>query len=342
MSILLACARLGPIEGTVRMTKLKLNYFAFLFFAVLCLSARAANLTTITNPEIPKAIRDKVNNLSPSIFKLVSLSAQPSTFLRIADYAEFIKRIRVTADRLTVRLLEKTLNACRQAGIEACPFYNIPLDHYATAFLAENSSTLWTVKHVIDGALNDAKNRRLKDPQARNLPFHAMRPPLKLRIVLLDTQDDIVFDSTDGGPDAAQLQTFIDGPAKNCDERDSLSVASNFIRIRLGRPLAGKPLEFAKTAARLEEEIFVAGFTGLAPDKLTIVLGTIIAAADALPKDLAREFIERMENLATFTNVAVKMRSSGGPWLNREGNIVGISTGSGIGGSPRLERLLAH
>lgn len=327
--------------------------FAILFtlltvpFAVAETALDSVKAFTPTDARLPKAIREKLTSVHPSIFKLVSISPEASSQLRPNEYADLIKRIGVSADRFAVRFLERVLEKCKSEGLEFCPFYNIPLDHFATAFLAENNSTVWTVRHAIQATLGKAKNAHLKNPRLKTVPFNPLSPALKVKIVLLDSEDNIVFDSTEASGQA-ELVTCKMGEPRVGEANPYLGAADDFIRIKLNRNLAGRPWEFARTAPRPEDTIYVAGFSGVAPDHLEISAGNGIATREALPNDIASEFLDRLEGLLTFTNADVKMRGSGGPWLNKDGQVVGLSVrsrtrdgeGAHFGTSPKLETLL--
>ena len=234
-----------------------------------CASTGAARLVA------PDAIHDK----GESVFKIVVLSEEEQTSFEPVQYA-FLLEDSVKGDFLDF-LYGERVKECKRKREKRC---SIHFAGFATAFLAGDNRTLWTVRHAFDSLLEERLTKlgaggNKRAPEELYRALQATEP----QILLYDRYKNLVFDSRGkkgsvhfaflGDPKFMRefaLTEFVeqtkddpDHDARRWADELSLGVAgklTDIAKIELSQPLNAPALSFAKKVPVAGDAIYLLGY----------------------------------------------------------------------------------
>lgn len=287
-----------------------------------------AGLFPISNGKVPAAL----HGASDSIFNIIPL-LRNARIVAAADYdAEIKKR---SDGGVYEALIIRDIEACRDAKQDHCP---IIYRGTATAFLAGNQSTLWSVRHNFDSQIQE----RLSELPAGASIIEQQKAILETApgFLLFDEMGKKLFDTREKG-DLAKF-SFIGNP-KLVDYQ--LKQGSDVAILSLSRSIDRQALTISDTVPTAHEQIYIMGFPTKTLQRsekhdsidsdgasLRVSIGKNLTATAGLFAVMARkdgdplsaENISLLDSMFLFLDADGVPGQSGAPLLDGKGRIVGI------------------
>ncbi|MCX6119112.1 MAG: serine protease [Proteobacteria bacterium] len=304
-----------------------LNRFAVTLFAVLCAAATASaepGLRLSGDAAIPSDVASQ----EPGVLQLIPLDAEP-WIVTLDSYESTIARVKDLG--LVGNLITDRIRICTEKKWSYC---DINTTTTATAFLAKDQTTLWSVRHNFDRQLNSfrSKLRRSLDAAGKAKALDAFEPAF----LLYDSQGNLLFD-TRAEKDFASFELLGNDDLVHIA---GSSKATDVVSLKLSRPIDRKPLPVRETYSSIGDATYILGFpmeTKLretqhsAPDsdgrsyrvsigKVLDPRSSIIGAGGTLTDDDAN----LMSELFVLTDADGVPGQSGGPIVDTKGNVIGV------------------
>ncbi len=315
--------------------------------AVICLGISAADANdkqrpevgylNLENTQIPELVRQK----HTSVFRFVELAhSEFSEKLSKEARDDLLKSRCSSKEHFLIALQCQALSGPANHGKE----WFIPYLSTGTAFFAENRRTLWTVWHNLYN-----QNQTLLLFVSRAL----VKWPMKKRqssmrkivpeFLLFDPAGKLVFDSR-ASQSKPKFLSNGDPAASQVYEHDLIfTTALDFARIEMPRDFQRPPLSLA-TGESTDNEVFLLGFPGpsmsASPGRvrsngydLYANLGSELALSEIFPRvklpdnEMNAAIKHKLAPALQGMNLDVQPGFSGGPILNRKGELIGILTG---------------
>ncbi len=301
-------------------------------------------LYPISNQKVPEIIREKSN----SVFQILVITTKPVIEIPKSEYPHCT--VDVSKENLYYKLLCDEVKKCREKIESSCPIY---FENTSTGFLAQDSHSFWSARHVFDGAIEDLRSYFDKDTLAKiseEIKFKALfSQPLRIRIYDQNTQwtdSEIkpVFDTT-WGTDKAYFeilgdpkiyQNLLKNNASTADPK-LISYFSDFTKIKLNRSLDAPALKFSDRILKEKEPTYVLGFPAAthlrmrnfhAPDSsgwgLRASIGQVIAPDPELLPNNDPAWLKKLNQFLMTFDADTVYGQSGGPILDKAGQVVAI------------------
>jgi len=290
------------------------------------------------------ALPERVKKATESTFLWLILPERPSYDLHVDFYQ---KTLAAFKDKNLfhpgyLKWLSGKLKKCQDQKKDVCPYYETFLGT-GSAFLAGSSDRLWTAFHVVDESVNALLSAEQNRTERGAKYFALLKSGVSLNMALIDRSGEVVFDTTNG--DRAELAVFVDLPSFYPPAELAIPLmasSADFAEVRLNRALPAPALTFADRKPAVGEKVFATGFPEKTEgrraepnvhdsdgSKLWVSRGKIIDAGAYVEavgiKNLSDNGKKVIGKLNTYSDIDVSHGNSGGPWVNEDGKVVGIS-----------------
>lgn len=272
------------------------------------------------NQNVPKNIIDK----SDAVLRLVTLDSEPM-YVVGTKWFKYFEKVSPYRNQILSKLFHAEILRCEHNHLRQCPIYL--RKEMASAFIGLKPNMIFTVRHIFDFELN-----KLVGTSGAELSF-----------LLLDGNDNVIFDSRLGGYKARVK--FIGNPARLLVGTEIkgfplTDLASDFLAIELNKNVGTQALSFAPEKAPLQSSVYALGFATptfnrenygrsdaqglglyLAKGKVISPEQSFFRASRLVISNLQARALEQM---LVFHDADTVGGQSGGPLLNENGEVIAI------------------
>lgn len=304
-----------------------------LFFTSM--SFAEEGLFKIKDTKVPGAIEIA----SESVLQMVLLG-EPAQQIPAANYQAYLNAN--AAENFVLSLTIQKIRKCKDEGRALC---EVKFKSYGSAFVTDDGRTLWTAKHVVEPQLGG-----------------------KLQFQLYNGDGEMLFDSTDSKDQVSIVFAGNGNLIQKRHEREFIidegmkQLSSDYVKLRLNRNLAVRPLRISNRRPETNQRVFAAGYAnvssyrtmatlgGNTKTRSRVAIGIVRPYTDAAPNENPAQKQSRlaMDRFTSDHLIIMDMDGlpgqSGSPVFNESGEVVGIfvAGNSTISGRGALRGLAPH
>jgi len=299
-----------------------------------------------SSPNIPFA----VNNASKGVYEIFSPKLTEKIDINshggFAAYKQFLSEPKksptgsgmVKKNTAVLMIQLRQIQNCEKRNQNICEIWSAIRS--SSGFVTGDGSELWTAYHCIQSAIEPMLSLFDETWNGRNKEALQHLKRTKLPILIFDWQQRLVFDFND----TALIDEVQEQVIRESSMSDATPRSADMVKIKLFKPL-DYPLVISQKSVALGEPIYAAGFSaktthrsaGGFPDSsgsgLHFTYGKTISARQALWYQ-STSFIQKVRSVVTipsikysglvFANTDGYPGMSGGPFLNQNGEVVGM------------------
>lgn len=302
-------------------------------------------------------IPSEITNTANSVFKLKVIGGDNKKLIRSLDLTKDLEKFNDEISKLDLKIFDRTDRIILQKMIERCEKEKneefkkkCPISgniHTGTGFITDDGDVLWTNFHVVEPFL------KLRESLDKITIEQQLDQKMNLRVFIFDQNDNLVLNPYENNVTPLKLPPL---SKRALSTNKMYAEDSDYIALSLNKKI-GKGLAFTKNKTTPGDRLFLIGFPactncstdGYAIDDLDSFMDRSPAPnSDGNGLKISSGIVLDNNTAATFYNVSIealnnwdleKMISftadsnhgnSGGPILNKEGNVVGIHRGGVI------------